>query len=210
VCSGVEVRVCAETTVATRSLRRSCFAPRSRASRRAVVRRPERTRATRPPACIGPHCAPASHQPRHHLDLPAGHRQHRDHRHRPRPPRPHGARPQLASRLIRAADRRPRSHPSAAGPRPTQSGHWRGRMSLPLQSRSSSLDVRFRCSSQGRSAGVAAGALARVKAGVVCCPGCRPLIGQSSGGCCGTRGAASTGKGARMQAERPQGVPFRT
>jgi hypothetical protein len=34
------------------------------------------------------------------------------------------------------------------------SGHWRGRMSLLLQSRSSSLDVRFRCSSQGRSAGV--------------------------------------------------------
>jgi hypothetical protein len=33
-------------------------------------------------------------------------------------------------------------------------GHWRGRMSLLLQSRSSSLDVRFRCSSQGRSAGV--------------------------------------------------------
>jgi hypothetical protein len=56
---------------------------------------------------------------------------------------------------------------------------------------------------------LAAGALARVKAGVVCCPGCRPLIGHSSGGCCGTRGAASTGKGARMQAECPQGVPFR-
>ena len=57
---------------------------------------------------------------------------------------------------------------------------------------------------------LAAGALARVKAGVVCCPGGRPLIGHSSGGCCGTRGAASTGKGARMQVECPQGVPFRT
>jgi site-specific recombinase XerC len=30
------------------------------------------------------------HQPRDHLDLPAGHRQHRNHRHRPRPPRAHG------------------------------------------------------------------------------------------------------------------------
>jgi hypothetical protein len=57
---------------------------------------------------------------------------------------------------------------------------------------------------------LAAGALARVKAGVVCCPGGRLLIGHSSGACCGTRGAASTGKGSRMQAECPQGVPFRT
>ena len=53
------------------------------------------------------------------------------------------------------------------------------------------------------------GALARVKAGVVLSR-LSPLIGHSSGGCCGTRAAASTGKGARMQAECPQGVPFRT
>jgi site-specific recombinase XerC len=34
------------------------------------------------------HPTPARpHQPRGHLDLPAGHRQRRDHRHRPRPPR---------------------------------------------------------------------------------------------------------------------------
>ena len=43
------------------------------------------------------HPAPARpHQPRHHLDLPPGHRQHRDHRHRPRPPRADGPRTQLA------------------------------------------------------------------------------------------------------------------
>ena len=43
------------------------------------------------------HPAPArAHQPRHHLDLPARHRQHRDHRHRPRPPRADGPRTQLA------------------------------------------------------------------------------------------------------------------
>ena len=40
----------------------------------------------------------------------------------------------------------------------------------------------------GQGAELAAGALARVKAGVVCCPGGRPLIGHSSGGCCRTRG----------------------
>ena len=34
-----------------------------------------------------------------------------------------------------------------------------------------------------------------------------PSSGISSGGCCGTRGTGSTGKGTRMQAERPQGVP---
>jgi hypothetical protein len=38
-------------------------------------------------------------QPRHHLDLRTGHRQHRDHRHRPRPPRPDDPRPQLAEPL---------------------------------------------------------------------------------------------------------------
>ena len=46
--------------------------------------------------------------------------------------------------------------------------------------------------------------------GVVSCPGGRPLIGHSSGGCLRTRGAASTGKGDRMRAECPRGVPFRT
>jgi hypothetical protein len=37
-----------------------------------------------------------------------------------------------------------------------------------------------------------------------------PSSGISTGGCCGTRGTASTGKGARMQAQCPQGVLFRT
>ena len=41
---------------------------------------PRRRPADRHPATARPH------QPRDHLDLPAGHRQHRDHRHRPRPP----------------------------------------------------------------------------------------------------------------------------
>ena len=66
------------------------------------------------------HPAPArAHQPRHHLDLPPGHRQHRDHRHRPRPPRPDGPRPQLAAHL-KAARPAAGSGVPAAGPRPTQ------------------------------------------------------------------------------------------
>jgi hypothetical protein len=89
-------------------------------------------------------------------------------------------------------------------------GHWRGRMSLLLQSRSSSLDVRFRCSSQGRSAGVGGRRARSREGGRRVLSRLSPLIGHSSGGCCGTRGAASTGKGARMQAECPQRVPFRT
>ena len=54
---------------------------------------------------------------------------------------------------------------------------------------------------------LAAGALARVKAGVVCCPGCRPLIGHSSGGCCGTGGAASTGKAPVCRRSARKGFP---
>jgi integrase len=47
------------------------------------------------------HPTPARpHQPRHHIDLPPGHRQHRDHRHRPLASRAHGPRPQLAASLI--------------------------------------------------------------------------------------------------------------
>ena len=61
-----------------------------------------------------------THQPRYHVHLSARHRQRRDYRHRPRKTRPDDSSPQLASRLIRAAHRRPRSHPSAAGPRPSQ------------------------------------------------------------------------------------------
>jgi hypothetical protein len=61
---------------------------------------------------------------------------------------------------------------------------------------------------QGRSEGVG-GRRARS-----CVKGGRrvmsPVVAPSSGGCCGTRGTGSTGKGTRMQAERPQGVPFRT
>jgi hypothetical protein len=40
-----------------------------------------------------------THQPRDHLDLPAGHRQRRDHRHRPRPPRPGDPRRHLTADL---------------------------------------------------------------------------------------------------------------
>jgi hypothetical protein len=61
--------------------------------------------------------AARTYQPRHHVDLPPGHRQHRDHRHRPRPPRPDGARPQLAARLKAARPAAGRQVP-AAGPRP--------------------------------------------------------------------------------------------
>jgi hypothetical protein len=64
---------------------------------------------------------------------------------------------------------------------------------------------------QGRSAGVGGRrARSRVTAGVCDVPVVAPSSGISSGGCCGTRGTASTGKGARMQAECPQEVPFRT
>ena len=55
------------------------------------------------------HPTPArTHQPRDHVHLPARHRQRRDYRHGPRPTRPDDPSPQLASRLIRAAHRRPR------------------------------------------------------------------------------------------------------
>jgi integrase len=51
--------------------------------------------------------APArTHQPRDHLDIPTGHRQHRDHRHRPRPPPPDGPRrrnpPPLTAKAVEA------------------------------------------------------------------------------------------------------------
>jgi ketosteroid isomerase-like protein len=52
--------------------------------------------------------------------------------------------------------------------------------------------------------------LAREGGRRVMSPVVAPSSGISSGGCCGTRGTGSTGKGTRMQAERPQGVPFRT
>ena len=53
------------------------------------------------------------HQPRHHLDLPPGHRQRRDHRHRPRPPGTSGAGQQHAAAGPRpAAGRRPKGQPS--------------------------------------------------------------------------------------------------
>jgi hypothetical protein len=80
---------------------------------RATTRRPRGRRTA--PLCAAPtaprargrdgprgraadrHPAPArAHQPRHHLDLSARHRQHRDHRHRPCPPRADGPRTQLA------------------------------------------------------------------------------------------------------------------
>jgi integrase len=51
--------------------------------------------------------APArTHQPRDHLGIPTGHRQHRDHRHRPRPPPPDGPRrrnpPPLTAKAVEA------------------------------------------------------------------------------------------------------------
>jgi hypothetical protein len=50
------------------------------------------------------HPTPArTYQPRHHLDLSAGHRQRRDHRHRPRPPPTHGRRRQLTVTVAAAA-----------------------------------------------------------------------------------------------------------
>jgi hypothetical protein len=52
--------------------------------------------------------------------------------------------------------------------------------------------------------------LAREGGRRVMSPVVAPSSGISSGGCCATRGTGSTGKGTRMQAERPQGVPFRT
>jgi integrase-like protein len=56
-----------------------------------------------------------AHEPRDHLDLPAGHRQHRDHRHRPRTPCPDGARRCIPSpkahRTARTVGRRPKRQP---------------------------------------------------------------------------------------------------
>jgi integrase len=44
--------------------------------------------------------------PRHHLELSAGHRQHRDHRHRPLPPRPDGPGQHVTAALIDNTSRR--------------------------------------------------------------------------------------------------------
>jgi hypothetical protein len=106
----------------------------------------------------------------------------------------------------------PRRVPAAARIRPTQqrAGIGAGACHCCSSRGAAAWTCAFAARPRAGAQELAAGALARVKAGVVCCPGCRPLIGHSSGGCCGTRGAASTGKGSRMQAECPQGVPFRT
>ena len=85
------------------------------------------------------HPTPArAHQPRHHLDLPARHRQRRDHRHRPRPPRPDGPRPQLAAPLKPQDRRREAGFP----------------LPVLVQRRSQSLDVLAgpRCSVQAEAA----------------------------------------------------------
>jgi hypothetical protein len=97
----------------------------------------------------------------------------------------------------------------AAAPRPTQqrAGSGAGACHCCSSRGAAAWTCAFAARPRAGAQELAAGALARVKAGVVCCPGCRPLIGHSSGGCCGTRGAASTGKGARMQAECQQGFP---
>jgi hypothetical protein len=85
--------------------------PRGAAPRRPPGRRAATLRAapTPPRPCRrdGPrgraaarHPTPTrSYQPRHHLDLPPGHRQHRNHRHRPCPPRPDDPRQRLPTRL---------------------------------------------------------------------------------------------------------------
>jgi hypothetical protein len=86
----------------------------------AARRRPATIRATptppRPRRRDGPRRRPAHrhptparpHQPRHHLDLPPGHRQRRDHRHRPRPPGTGGAGQHHAAAVTApAAGRRP-------------------------------------------------------------------------------------------------------
>src|SRR5205085_5361365 len=66
-------------------------------------------------------------------------------------------------------------------------------------------------SSRAGAQELAAGSLARASRRASCdVPVVAPPSGISSGGCCGTRGTASTGKGALVQAECPQEVPFRT
>jgi integrase len=87
------------------------FAPHQLRHAHAVEMAPRGRGADRDPAPAWPH------QPRHHLDLPARHRQRRDHRHRPRPPRPNDPRTQLAASL-KAARPAARSWVPAAGPRP--------------------------------------------------------------------------------------------
>jgi hypothetical protein len=62
-------------------------------------------------------------------------------------------------------------------------------------------------SSRAGAQELAAGSLVRASRRASCDV---PVVAPSSGGCCVTRGTASTGKGARVQAECPQGVPFRT
>ena len=69
------------------------------------------------------HPTPARpHQPRHHLDLPAGHRQRRDHRHRPRPPP-----------ASRASQQHAEAVTAASGRRPSQQWGWRAGLSLVSQ-----------------------------------------------------------------------------
>ncbi len=69
------------------------------------------------------HPTPARpHQPRHHLDLPAGHRQRRDHRHRPRPPP-----------TSRASQQHLEDVTAASGRRPSQQWGWRAGLSLVSQ-----------------------------------------------------------------------------
>ena len=105
-------------TAVLRRQRRHARAPMGgrRRAIRAATRRPRRRRAATLRAAPTPprprrrdglrgraadrHLTPTRpHQPRHHLDLPPRHRQHRDHRYRARPPRPDDPRPQLAAPL---------------------------------------------------------------------------------------------------------------
>jgi hypothetical protein len=78
--SSAAVRTDLRRTPAAAGVRRR-FAPHQLRHAHAVEMARERCTADRDPAPTWPQ------QPRHHVDLPAGHRQRRDHRDRARPPR---------------------------------------------------------------------------------------------------------------------------
>jgi len=86
----------ARATVVSRRRAHPAAAHRGGRRRASTLRAPSATPRAR--GRDGPRGRPADrhpatarpHQPRDHLDLPAGHRQHRDHPHRPRPPTAHG------------------------------------------------------------------------------------------------------------------------
>jgi hypothetical protein len=91
------------------------------------------------------HPTPARpHQPRHHLDLPPRHRQHRDHRHGPRAPRTDGPRRQLARALTsRPAAGKPRLARRRSSPGSPARNPWRAaRRALHCRERANPRGVR--------------------------------------------------------------------